>query len=61
MSENALLLETIALSTGQNSVDSAIQCLNNEGLIESLYARKDETVFFLSLLLFCKVRTNTTN
>ena len=41
-----VLLETIALSTGR---------LNNEGFIESLYARKEETVFFLSLLLLLQV------
>ena len=32
-----VLRETTALSTGR---------LNNEGFIESLYARKEETVFF---------------
>ena len=37
-----VLLETIALSTGR---------LNNEAFIEILYARKEETVFFLSLLI----------
>ena len=41
-----VLLETIVLSTGR---------LNNEGFIESLYARKEETVFFLSLLLLLQV------
>ena len=41
-----VLLETIALSTGR---------LNNEAFIEILYARKEETVFFLSLLLLLQV------
>ena len=41
-------------------MDSAIQRLNNEGFIESLYSRKEETVFFYHYYCFCKFRTNTT-
>ena len=37
-----VLRETTALSTGR---------LNNEGFIESLYARKEETVFFLVIII----------
>ena len=37
-----VLRETTALSTGR---------LNNEGFIESLYARKEETVFFLIIII----------
>ena len=50
-----VLLETIALSTGQNSVDSD-PTFEQRGIHRnSLYARKEETVFFLSLLLLLQV------
>ena len=36
-------------------MDSAIQRLNNEGFIESLYSRKEETVFFIIIIVFASL------
>ena len=51
-----VLLETIALSTGQNSVDSAIQRLNNEGFTETVFMRGKRKLYFFLIIIIVFAR-----